>query len=98
MDETGHISSEVAAFFRYGVGFCEQRLMDEHIQLRKGESVEFEHDFCDHNLNNLSWFCRKHVDLYHCEAVDLLDIEFDLTGLPIPMRKRASANRPRTSA
>ena len=67
-------------FFRYGVGFCEQRLMDEHIQLRKGESVEFEHDFCDHNLNNLSWFCHKHVDYAIREAVDLLDIEFDLTG------------------
>ena len=67
-------------FFRYGVGFCEQRLMDEHIQLRKGKSVEFEHDFCDHNLNNLSWFCHKHVDYAIREAVDLLDIEFDLTG------------------
>ena len=46
--------------FRYGKGMCEQRLMDEHIQLTEGRAVEFEHDFCDHNLNNLSWFCHKH--------------------------------------
>ena len=34
--------------FRYGKGMCEQRLMDEHIQLTEGRTVEFEHDFCDH--------------------------------------------------
>lgn len=66
--------------FRYGKGLCEQRLMDEHIQLTEGRAVEFEHDFCDHNLNNLSWFCHKHVNYAIREAVDLLDIELDLTG------------------
>jgi hypothetical protein len=66
--------------FRYGKGMCEQRLMDEHIQLTEGCAVEFEHDFCDHNLNDLSWFCHKHVNYAIREAVDLLDIELDLTG------------------
>ena len=46
----------------------------------RGRAVEFEHDFCDHNLNNLSWFCHKHVNYAIREAVDLLDIELDLTG------------------
>ena len=41
--------------FQYGKAICEQRLMDEHIQLLEGEAVEFDNDFCDHNLNNLSW-------------------------------------------
>lgn len=66
--------------FQTGKGVCEQRLMDEHIQLLEGRSVEFEHDFCDHNLNDLSWFCHKHVNYAIREAVDLLDIELDLTG------------------
>ena len=66
--------------FRYGKGICEQRLMDEHIQLIEGHAVEFEYDFCDHNLNDLSWFCHKHVNYAIREAVDLLDIELDLTG------------------
>lgn len=66
--------------FRYGKGMCEQRLMDEHIQLTEGRSVEFEHDFCDHNLNDLTWFCHKHVNYAIREAVDLLDIELGLTG------------------
>ncbi len=67
-------------FFRYGSGICEQRLMDEHIQLLEGQSIEFDNDFCDHNLNNLSWFCHKHVNYAIREAVDLLDIEYGLTG------------------
>ena len=66
--------------FRRGKGMCEQRLMDEHIQLFEGRSVEFDNDFCDHNLNDLSWFCHKHVNYAIREAVDLLDIELDLTG------------------
>lgn len=66
--------------FKYGKGLCEQRLMDEHILLTEGRAVEFEHDFCDHNLNDLSWFCHKHVNYAIREAVDLLDIELNLTG------------------
>lgn len=65
--------------FRYGDGRCEQRLMDEHIALTRGNIVDFEHDFCDHNLNNLSWFCHKHVDYAIREAADLLDIEYNIT-------------------
>ena len=66
--------------FRFGNGRCEQRLMDEHIQLSEGGTIELENDFCDHNLNDLSWFCHKHVNYAIREAADLLDIEMDLTG------------------
>ena len=67
--------------FQYGKGMCEQRLMDEHIQLTEGRAIEFKHDFCDHNLNDLSWFCHKHVNYAIREAVDMLDIELNLTGV-----------------
>ena len=66
--------------FRRGYGRCEQRLMDEHIQLSAGGVEEMEHDFCDHNLNDLSWFCHKHVNYAVREAADLIDIELGLTG------------------
>lgn len=66
--------------FRYGKGVCEQRLMDEHIQLTEGHFVEFNYDFCDHNLNNLSWWTQKHIGYAIREATDLLDMEYDLTG------------------
>ncbi|MFV0583736.1 MAG: glycosyltransferase family 2 protein [Parabacteroides gordonii] len=67
--------------FRYDKAVCEQRLMDEHIQLLEGTTVDFEGDFVDHNLNNLSWFCNKHVGYAVREAADLLDIELDLYGV-----------------
>lgn len=66
--------------FRNGKGRCEQRLMDEHIQISEGKSICFDHDICDHNLNNLSWFCHKHVNYAVREAADLIDIEIGLTG------------------
>lgn len=66
--------------FRYGKGLCEQRLMDEHIQLLEGDNICLKNDFCDHNLNDLSWFCHKHVNYAIREAADLIDIELGLTG------------------
>ncbi len=66
--------------FRNKKAICEQRLMDEHIQLLEGDCVEFDHDFCDENLNDISWFCHKHVNYATREAVDMLDIELNLTG------------------
>lgn len=64
--------------FRYGKASSEQRWMDEHIQLLEGKTVEFEHDFADHNLNNLSWFLQKHISYSIREAIELLDIELNL--------------------
>lgn len=66
--------------FQYGKAQSEIRLMDEHIQLLEGETIEFENEFADDNLNNLSWWTCKHVGYAIREAVDLLDIELDLTG------------------
>jgi glycosyltransferase involved in cell wall biosynthesis len=64
--------------FRYNKAVCEQRWMDEHIQLLEGTSIEFENDFIDHNLNNLTWWTSKHNGYAIREAIDLLDIELGL--------------------
>jgi glycosyltransferase involved in cell wall biosynthesis len=66
--------------FRYQKAVCEQRWMDEHIQLLEGRTVEFEHDFADHNLNNLNWWIQKHNGYAIREAIDLLDLELNLFG------------------
>lgn len=71
---------KMTRMFRYGKARSEVRMMDEHIELLEGHAVEFEHEFADDNLNNLSWWTQKHVGYAIREAVDLLDIEFDLTG------------------
>lgn len=66
--------------FRYGKGRSEVRQMDEHIELLEGHPVEFKGEWADDNLNNISWWTQKHVGYAIREAVDLLDIEYDLTG------------------
>ncbi len=66
--------------FQYGKAQSEVRLMDEHIQLNEGVTVEFENEFADDNLNNLSWWTQKHVGYAIREAVDMLDIELNITG------------------
>lgn len=76
----GMTKLKLLRLFQYGKAKSEVRLMDEHIQLLEGESVEFEHEFADDNLNNLSWWTNKHVGYAIREAVDLLDMEYNLTG------------------
>ncbi len=71
---------KILRLFRYGAARYEQRLMDEHVIITDGgKEKEFQYDFCDHNLNNLSWFCKKHIDYAVREAAELLDLEFGLT-------------------
>lgn len=70
----------ILRMFRTGKAVCEQRLMDEHIELLEGENITFEHDFVDENLNNLSWWANKHVGYAVREAAELLDIEYIITG------------------
>lgn len=66
--------------FQHGKASCEMRMMDEHIHLKEGEAIELKNEFVDDNLNNLSWWTQKHVGYAIREAVDLLDMEYDLTG------------------
>ncbi len=66
--------------FRNGHARYEQRLMDEHLKLLDGCIMEFDNDFCDHNLNNISWFCKKHVDYAIREAAEMLNTEYNLSG------------------
>lgn len=77
----GIYPTKLLRLFRYGKGICEHRLMDEHIQLLEGYAVDFEHDMVDENLNNLSWTLHKQVNYAIREAIDLLDIEINFTGI-----------------
>lgn len=73
-------SVKLLRIFRSGMGFCEDRWMDEHIQLLQGETIEFQFPFADHNLNLFSWWTEKHNGYSIREALDLLDIEYGIFG------------------
>ncbi len=62
--------------WRRGDGFCEQVWHDEHIKLTKGESIQFEHDIVDHNLNNLTWWTQKHNHYTILEMINLLNYRY----------------------
>lgn len=73
---TGQI--KILRIFRAGKAICEERWMDEHMQLLEGTTIEFDHEFADHNLNTLGWWTSKHNGYSIREAIDLLDIELGL--------------------
>ena len=60
--------------WRYKDGHIEQRWMDEHIKLTKGNTIQFENDLVDDNLNDLTWWTTKHNNYATREAVDVLNI------------------------
>ena len=60
--------------FRRGKAICEERYMDEHMQLREGRAVEFDYDFVDHNLNSFDWWKEKHRGYAKREAMDGIEI------------------------
>ncbi|UCS93977.1 glycosyltransferase family 2 protein [Echinicola marina] len=84
--------------FRYGKAVCEQRWMDEHIQLLEGKTITAQHDFVDHNLHSIGWWTSKHNGYAIREAVELLDVEFHLleqSKVPGQLGEQAVAKRKR---
>lgn len=69
--------------FRNGCGRYDNRLMDEHMILSKGESIVFDNDFCDHSLINISDYCRKHLIYAQREAVEILDEKWNISGIVV---------------
>lgn len=56
--------------FRTGKAMCEQKLMDEHLILSEGETVEFKNDLIDNNQKNLEWWTAKHNWYSNREVLD----------------------------
>jgi len=66
--------------WRHTKGFCENRWMDEHIQITEGTAMYLEHDFVDDNLNSLEFWSQKHIVFAIKEAIDLLNIKYGFLG------------------
>jgi glycosyltransferase involved in cell wall biosynthesis len=64
--------------FRRGQGRIENRWMDEHMIVWGGETITFENDFSDVNLNGLTFFTDKHNKYASREAVDVLNKKYAL--------------------
>ena len=60
--------------FRYGIGRCEERAMDEHIELNRGRWIDFDGAFYDDNLNSFEWWQEKHRGYAKREAQDAISL------------------------
>lgn len=56
--------------FRTGKAMCEQKMMDEHIILFEGETIEFKYDLIDNNTKDLNWWTNKHNWYSNREVLD----------------------------
>lgn len=63
-------------FFRFKKGYCESRLMDEHI-IVDGDTTRINGNLIDENLNSLSWWIQKHERYSSLEAIELLNTEYN---------------------
>ena len=70
--------NRVMRIFRYGFGRSESRLMDEHIKV-DGQTLSLSGAMIDDNLRPLSWWIQKHNGYSSREAVDLLNLEYQLS-------------------
>lgn len=64
--------------FKIKYAVCENRYMDEHIQLSEGKIETLKNPFYDDNLNGLTWWTNKHNGYATREAIDLLLTEYNL--------------------
>lgn len=69
----------IIRIFRKGKARYEKRLMDEHLSVLLGETVEMEHQFVDDNRMTIGQFIDKHNGYAAREAALLLDAEYHLT-------------------
>ena len=69
----GYYPTWILRLWRTGKGRVEQKWMDEHVLLEEGESIKFENDFVDDNLNNLAWWTAKHNNYSTREAAEELN-------------------------
>ncbi len=85
----GNPTIRLLRLWRRGFAVCEQRQMDEHMQVISGDIIDFDGDFCDHNLNDLTWWMQKHLGYAKREVEVLTAAAFEKKGLS----ENASAKR-----
>lgn len=65
-------NATILRLFRNGKAQCENRLMDEYMLIKEGNTTIFDHLFFDHNLCTLDEYCQKHINYAVREAAMIL--------------------------
>lgn len=56
--------------FRTGMATCEMKMMDEHMILSAGKTIQFRYDLIDNNQKDLEWWTAKHNWYSNREVLD----------------------------
>ena len=71
----------IIRIFRKGKARYEKRLMDEHLSVLSGETIDMKNQFVDDNRMPIGLFIDKHNGYATREAALLLDAEYHLTNM-----------------
>ena len=75
----GNYPTRLLRIWEHGFGYCEDKLMDEHIVLDGNyETKVLEGSFWDHNLNNITWWTDKHNSYSTKEAIMQLRKKYEI--------------------
>ncbi len=70
----GTVGIRQARIFRYGIGRCEDRAMDEHIVVSQGRIIDFDGSFYDDSLMPFEEWKVKHRGYAKREAMDAISL------------------------
>ncbi len=70
----GTVGIRQARIFRYGIGRCEDRAMDEHIVVSQGRIIDFDGAFYDDSLMPFEMWKEKHRGYAKREAIDAISL------------------------
>lgn len=70
----GTVGIRQARIFRYGIGRCEDRAMDEHIVVSEGRIIDFDGAFYDDSLMPFEVWKEKHRGYAKREAMDAISL------------------------
>ncbi len=74
----GTYPTQLLRIWEHGRGYCENKLMDEHIVFNGDYKTKIlKGSFWDHNLNNITWWIEKHNGYAIKEAIEQLNKKYN---------------------
>lgn len=74
--------------FRKGFGLSENRIMDEHIILTSGTTIVLNHDFVDHNLEDIDRWHNKHLNYANREVQEYINFKYGKINISESTKKK----------
>ncbi|OBS54479.1 glycosyl transferase family 2 [Methylosinus sp. 3S-1] len=87
----GYYPTFLLRLWRNGCGRIEQRWMDEHIVLTRGEARRSSGDFVDHNLAGVTAWTDKHNRYATRQMVDFLNLEYGFFPVDAAIEREAGS-------